>query len=166
MLFTTSLRGHADRRADRHAVTLGCELVGERSDQLLHYRSTNLSLSGMWIETADPVRAGEQVVVCFEPPGYPGGELMLFAEVARVQTSRRRVTVPGSGMGLEFMDLTQADGVELALWLADRPLAPSPRLRRWHVPAPPPLRAWVGTTVSAPASARGPTPFRPLAVWR
>jgi hypothetical protein len=168
-----TLAAAAARRAARHAVSLGCELIGERSDRPIACRATDLSLGGMWIETADPVRAGEQVVICFEPPGS-ARELMVFAEIARVQTSRRgdRASLrgsSGSGMGLEFLDLLAEEAERLASWLRRLPLAVSPRLRRWTVPAPVAQPSRAGTTVLSPiqsAAGPGPTSFRPAAVWR
>ena len=163
----------ASRQAERHAVSMACELIGERSDHPVAYRATDLSLGGMWIQTSDPVRAGEQVVICFEPPGQRR-ELMVFAEIARVQTSRRRLQAPGtglssSGMGLEFLDLRADEAERLGWWLGRLPAALSPRLRRWRVPPPDGSAVRAGTTALSPvggAATCSPRPFRPSAVWR
>lgn len=90
---------------------------------------TDLSADGLWVSTTEPVRAGETVVVCFEPDGWTDGELMLFAEVARVMTGRPGSEQPGLGMGLEFTDLTPKQRCSLDLWLRSR-RSPIPRRRR------------------------------------
>jgi len=115
-------------------VAVSCELVSPRADEPLSYDATDLSPHGMWIQTADPVRAGETVVVCFEPvQRWSGGQLMVFAEVARVSTSRRCESQPGVGMGLEFLDLTPREERLITNWLRDK-RSPVPRRRR-PVPA-------------------------------
>ncbi|MCA9624960.1 MAG: PilZ domain-containing protein [Myxococcales bacterium] len=181
------------RRAIRRAVGFDCELVSARVDQPLGYRVTDLSTHGLWIQTPDPVRAGEEVVVCFEPgEGWCWGELMVFAEVARVATSRERSAELGSGMGLEFLDLTRAEQGALAMWLAAR-RSPVPRrrrpVRRFELPHPRLSRSFdeIGGTTALtavhaagpksespdmpasvePASRPRPVTFRPLqAAWR
>lgn len=183
------------RRGIRRRVRMECELVSAREDDPLRFPITDLSPYGMWLQTPDPVRAGEQVVVCFEPHDsepsgqepWRQGELMVFAEVARVATSRRRVNEPGVGMGLEFLDLTPDEHRALDRWLAPRK-SPVPRRRRptprYAVPAPAMTRSFDeirGTTVVHPvhapplASATAssvekpclPLDFRPLeSAWR
>jgi hypothetical protein len=148
------------RRAIRRVVELGCELVTRQHDEPLRYNASDLSPYGMWIQTPEPMRTGEELVVCFEPPGvWGGGELMLFAEVARVATARRCLDLPGIGMGLEFTDLSKCDHHLLARWLGSRK-TPVPRRRRpvprhgWRVP-PPPFRK------------PEPVAFRPVgSAWR
>ncbi len=124
------------RRGIRRSVGLDCELISNRGDDPVGCMATDLSTTGIWLSTLEPVRAGEHVVVCFEPnDGWLGGEIMLFAEVARVITTR-----PGSaggGMGLEFMDLAGAEDALLLEWLARRKM-PVPRRRR-PMPRPAPV---------------------------
>lgn len=185
------------RRGIRRGVRLDCELVSPREDEPLRFAMTDLSPFGMWVQTADPVRAGEQVVVCFEPrdvdpiperdlPTWALGELMVFAEVARVATSRRRVNEPGVGMGLEFLDLTGSEREALDRWLRPR-RAPVPRRRRptprFRVSPPVMTRCFDeirGTTAVQPVhpptvavsseeipAADPPLDFRPLqSAWR
>ena len=117
------------RRSIRRSVELRCELIGSRVDEPVSYRLTDLSADGLWISTREPVRAGETVVVCFEPSGWDAGELMVFAEVARVTSARPGSAQPGLGMGLEFTDLTPKQRCSLELWLRSR-RAPIPRRRR------------------------------------
>ena len=99
-------------------------------DEPLVYLATDLSEDGIWLQTSQPLRAGETVVACFTPGRHwRGGELMVFAEVVRVCSSRRRVSTPGIGMALEFLDLTAAERARLASWLSRRK-QPVPRRRR------------------------------------
>lgn len=128
------------RRADRCAVRLWCEVISSRSDQPSGYLAADLSPEGVWLQTSDPVRAGEHVVACFEPnDGWRGREIVVFAEVVRVTTSRRRLCEPGVGMALEFIDLTRDERRLLGEWLLGRS-APTPRYRpptgRFRVPRP------------------------------
>ena len=186
------------RRGIRRSVKLDCELVSSREDEPLRFAMTDLSPFGMWVQTADPVRAGEQVVVCFEPRDvepvadptvlapWALGEIMVFAEVARVATSRRRVNEPGVGMGLEFLDLTGDEREAIDRWLRPR-RAPIPRRRRptprFRVAAPVMTRCFDeirGTTAVQPVhppsvatesdqvcAVGGPLDFRPLqSAWR
>ncbi len=106
------------RRSIRRAVALACELVSARSDEPLRHRATDLSLRGAWLQTARPLRAGETVVVCFRLEGDHDREMMLFAEVARVQSARGADDdTPGVGMGLEWLDLDGADRLHVESWL-------------------------------------------------
>jgi hypothetical protein len=137
------------RRGIRRSVDIGCEVISTRWDAPAHFRASDLSLSGLWLPTPDPVRAGEEVVVCFEPGDeWHNGELWLFAEVVRVVSTRR--ASGGGGMGLAFLDLGARDEALLGRWL-DRRKMPVPRRRR-----PVPL---------APLPA-APQAFRPVGVWR
>lgn len=139
------------RRGIRRSVELGCELISNRGDAPAGCLATDLSAKGIWLATSEPARAGEHVVVCFEPgDGWTDGELTLFAEVARVITTRRGHD--GGGMGLEFLDLAGAAEAKLVDWLALRKM-PVPRRRR-------PLPHSGFSTPSAPAA------FRPAGVWR
>jgi hypothetical protein len=118
------------RRSIRRCVTVGCEIVSERIDQLVAYRATEMSADGMWLQTAEPIRAGETVVVCFTPDDGDERELMVFAAVARVATARGATDeTPGVGMGLELLDLDQGERTRLDRWLRER-REPVPRRRR------------------------------------
>jgi hypothetical protein len=168
------------RRDIRRAVRLSVEVVSERCETPFRFIATDLSPGGIWLQTADPVRAGETCVVCFEPEvDWSGGELMVFAEVARVATTRRRQYEPGVGMGLEFIDLHGEQRDHLANWLQRR-RSPVPRrrrpVRRFNIPEPTMTREFDevrGTTgvqsVAAPslAAAREEPTQQPLKVcWR
>jgi hypothetical protein len=152
------------RRAIRRAVAMPCEIVTPHADEPIAYRATDLSPFGMWIATDEPLRTGAQVVVCFEPRGsWHHGELMLFAEVARVATSRRPGEV-ASGMGLEVLDLEARERLWLEAWLGGC-REPVPRRRRPVAAAAPALAA----DVAAPAAALGrqPVAYRALGgAWR
>ena len=142
------------RRAIRRAVHLGCDLVSGHHEEPLRYVATDLSADGVFLRTPDPVRAGSEVVVCFRPDGWER-ELMLFAEVARVTSSRGRRVEPGIGMGLEFLDLTAAERARLEAWLRSR-REPVPRRRRPLPRVAEPARG------SCPPAALRPSP----ACWR
>lgn len=118
------------RRQLRRAVDLPCELVSKFVDEPLLYWATDLSPHGIWIETPIPMRTGELVVLCFQPTvWWPGSELRVFAEVARVSTTRRRSAAGSTGMGLEFLDMSAHEHRALESWLRGRP-PPLPRRRQ------------------------------------
>ena len=128
MLQVTEHRPRA-RRSLRRAVDLPCQLVSKFVDEPLLYWATDLSPEGIWIETPIPMRTGEVVVLCFQPTiWWPGSELRLFAEVARVSTARRRREAGLAGMGLEFLDLSVHEHRALSAWLRGRP-PPLPKRR-------------------------------------
>jgi hypothetical protein len=118
------------RRALRRAVEIPCEVVSKFVDEPLLYWATDLSPEGIWIETPIPMRTGEVVVLCFQPPvWWSTRELRVFAEVARVCTTRRRSDAGVSGMGLEFRDLCPEESRALQAWLRGRP-PPLPKRRQ------------------------------------
>ncbi len=118
------------RRAIRRAVALGCEVISTRNDRPVRYRATDVSVGGIWLQTVDPVRTGETVVVCFRPEDGISRELLVFASVARVMTARDATDdTPGVGMGLELLDLATSERERLDRWLANHQL-PVPRRRR------------------------------------
>ncbi|MBW2528571.1 MAG: PilZ domain-containing protein [Deltaproteobacteria bacterium] len=137
----TELRPRA-RRSLRRAVDLPCQLVSKFVDEPLLYWATDLSPEGVWIETPIPMRTGEVVVLCFQPAiWWPGRELRVFAEVARVNTVRRRRGASVAGMGLEFLDLSVHEQRALGAWLRGRPpplpkRRPLPKSSRRALPAP------------------------------
>jgi hypothetical protein len=147
------------RRAIRRAVSIGCELVTSRWDEPLRYVATDLSVSGMWLQTAEPVRSGEIVVVCFRPDDGIETDLHVFAQVARVMTARgASEATPGVGMGLELLDLTPDEAVRLESWLATF-TAPVPRRRR------PVARLASGIEVVSNVTPAAPLPRLP-SCWR
>ena len=176
----------------RRSVSLPCELISNRRDVAAICTATDLSTTGLWLSTDEPVRAGEHVVVCFQPgDGWTLGELVVFAEVTRVITVRMGSV--GGGMGLEFMDLRAVERTALDAWLLQRRM-PVPRRRRplprrgppplptlpiegmplshtssvvTSLPVVPPSLAPVSApALSVPSLPSGPQPFRPPAVWR
>ncbi|MEM9695993.1 MAG: PilZ domain-containing protein [Myxococcota bacterium] len=128
MVSPSSVAGAGSRRAIRRAVRLSCEVVGAHSDRPLPFMVTDMSTTGLWLQTVHPLRAGETVVVCFDIPGSKRA-VMPFAEVVRVTTDRRRVNRPGVGMALELLDLEPREADALATFL-DRHRQPIPRRRR------------------------------------
>ncbi|MBM4360911.1 MAG: PilZ domain-containing protein [Deltaproteobacteria bacterium] len=119
----------AGRGFARRAVALPCELYTPRHDTPLVTLATNLSESGMYVETLEPLACGEDVVVSFWPHGeWAGGPLTLFAQIARPVPGRRQGD-RGSGVGLRFLDLSRAERCALTRWLRRRPRL-TPGIRR------------------------------------
>jgi hypothetical protein len=115
-----------DRRSLRRALPVPCDVVSHYWEHPVAHEATDLSLDGMWIDTLCPLHRGAEVVVSFLPPRWSGGQLMVFARVARVNTGRRRRDRGRVGMGLEFADLTLSERVALQSSLCGVP----PRLWR------------------------------------
>jgi len=106
------------RRNVRKSVELACEVVCSHVDEPLAYMASELSSGGMWIPGPHAMRIGEHVVVCFKPDGdWLEGELMVFAEVVRVASSRRHVLTGDAGMAIEFIDLSHEQARALHRWL-------------------------------------------------
>lgn len=122
-----------------------CELIRSRHDRVHRYRVTNLSHDGLWLNTPNPARAGEVVVVCFRPSeGWDHPELQVFSEVVRVTSVRHRPgpIAPDVGMGLELLDLSDDEQNRLKSWLNGRrqplPRRRRPVARKPPAPTPPP----------------------------
>ena len=137
MLSGSTPQAHS-RRAIRRVVDLPCQVVSSRTEAPIDYDAGDLSLDGMWLGTSEPLRTGETVVVCFEPPegrrpriGWMSNEILVFARVVRVQTHAPRpgspaTTTAAAGMALELLDLCAAERRRLGQWLS---AACGPRLR-------------------------------------
>jgi len=117
------------RRGIRKSVDLQCEIIHADCDEPVECRATDLSLYGMWLETAELVLPGDHVVICFQPPDWPEhSPITVFAEVARVSIGRRDMDARTTGMGVEFTDLSEAQKEALAACLKGLP----PPLPRWR----------------------------------
>jgi hypothetical protein len=113
---------HCRRVHHRHVAELACEIICRTSEVPTLGWGTDLSASGMFVETDEPLETGEPLVVCFQPAvGWRLPELMLFAEVARRCRGRRRNDLVGGGVGLRLLDLRPTERFALARWLAPRP---------------------------------------------
>ncbi len=130
-----------NRRAMRRFVDLPCQVVSSRVDSPIDYHASDLSLDGMWLTTAEPLRTGETVVVCFEPQdgrvprsGRANAEMLVFARVVRVQThASAQMTRPAPvGMALELLDLSGPERRRLGQWFSGDG---APRLRLACKPA-------------------------------
>ena len=122
----------------RRVVDLPCQVVSSRAEAPIDYNASDLSLDGMWLGTSEPLRTGETVVVCFDPPdarrlrtGWMSNEILVFARVVRVQTHASRpgspaATAAAAGMALELLDLSGSERRRLGQWLS---AACGPRLR-------------------------------------
>jgi hypothetical protein len=111
---------YAGRGFARRRIELACELYTSFLDVPLLAWGTNLSESGIFLETDTSVFPGEDVVISFRPSfGWNSTELTLFAEVARASTSAPAFA-PTSGVGLRFLDLSRPERCELSRWLRPR----------------------------------------------
>ena len=98
------------RRAERREVDISCDVVAGDWDEPLSHRATDLSPYGIWLRTALPLQIGHRLVISFRPP-KSDRELNVFAEVRRVE--KRESIGERSGMGLQFMDLSNDERVAL-----------------------------------------------------
>jgi hypothetical protein len=119
----------AGRGFARRTIELPCELYTGRHEEPLFAWATNLSESGIYLETPTLLERGEDVVVSFLPSGgWSGSELTLFAEIARTVPGRRQEDT-ASGLGLRFLDLARTERFALTRWLRPRPKM-APGIRR------------------------------------
>lgn len=115
------------RRATRRAVSVPCEILTRGAKQPLQGHATNLSPLGVWVETPQGFRVGEEVVLTFKPPCCADGtELTVFGEVARIEMERPQDTRPSAGMGVEFIGLSPSEHQKLESCLRGLP-PPLPR---------------------------------------
>ncbi|MBX3184873.1 MAG: PilZ domain-containing protein [Polyangiaceae bacterium] len=109
------------RRGARRAVELPCGLIAGHSEAPELGWALDLSRTGAWIETPEPLSVGEELVVCVQPGiSWRGGELQIFGEVQRAE----RRCVAGAmalGMAVAFQGLSLDERIRLAGWLGRRP---------------------------------------------
>ncbi len=110
----------AARRAARFEVELACTIIGREHDAPQLVWATDLSAAGLWLESDERSGLGEEVVVSFQPAiAWRGGEMTLFAEIARASAGRRWGD-RGAGVGLRFLDLDGVNRHTLGQWLRPR----------------------------------------------
>ena len=115
------------RRTSRHQVELPCEVIHARADDPLLLWATDMSASGLWIETDQVLDLGAELVVCLQPGvRWRAREITVFGRVARVSPGLRGAD-DSPGVGVDFLDLTRAEHWNLRRWLRPRP---QPRARR------------------------------------
>lgn len=118
------------RRALRRAVDLPCEIMTFDVDRPMAGRALDLSPLGMWLVARQPFAVGEQVVVSFRPPFWPAGqELSIFGEVARVTMERCGRGGTATGLGIEFVGMTDMERRALEESLVGTPPPAPPHLR-------------------------------------
>lgn len=138
---------YAGRGFGRRVTELPCELYTSHEHAPLLAWGTNLSESGIFLETGSPIGMGDDVVVSFRPAvAWALPELVLFAQVTRAARGRRHADA-GSGFGLRFLDLSRPERRALARWLRPRErvpggvrqalVPPAPALSVPPAPAPP-----------------------------
>ena len=108
------------RRALRRALDLSCELMSVYWEEPVAHRASDVSPYGMWIDTLFPLHRGAELVVAFAVP-RSGEQLVTLARVSRTTSH-----APRTGMGLEFIEMSDAERVFLERNLRGIP----PRLLR------------------------------------
>jgi hypothetical protein len=101
------------RKGARQPLRMRCEIVSHYWDVPVVHQVSELSPSGAWIDTLLPLHPGAEVVLCFASP-CGAEELMLFAEVRRVVTGRRRGDRAALGMALSFRALAGVEHAQLS----------------------------------------------------
>jgi len=119
------------RRLGRRNIQLPCELITSGSDEVQLSWATDMTVSGIWIESPQQLVVDETVVVCLQPlVDWWLPEITAFAKVVRAHPGRRS-SDPSPGAALRFLDLTPLERDELERWLAPRaPRQPQLRLVR------------------------------------
>jgi hypothetical protein len=108
------------RRSLRRAAHLQCELVSTFWDEPVPHLATDLSEHGLWVRTLFPLAVGEHLFVFFRPP-RSDRETLVTAVVRRVELCRRASDPGSSGMGLEFLDISEAEREQLRVALLGVP---------------------------------------------
>ncbi|MBI4705983.1 MAG: PilZ domain-containing protein [Deltaproteobacteria bacterium] len=118
-----------NRRAQRRAVDIPCELIARSCDEPINHRASDMTPHGVWVDTSFPLDEGAQVVVSFRPPrATVPGEMTLFARVARSIRPRHTGGFrPRAGMALEFVGVSVTDRKTLRAALRGLPAAPPKR---------------------------------------
>ncbi|MBW2523003.1 MAG: PilZ domain-containing protein [Deltaproteobacteria bacterium] len=115
------------RRGERKSVDIECEVIRTDTDEPIFCRGTDLSHSGIWLQTEELLRPGEQLVITFRPPDWPSPfSITVFGQVARVSPGRRVSDRGLTGMGVEFADLSEAEREALDACIQGLP-APEPQ---------------------------------------
>ena len=119
--FLRTTRGAREaRRAARRSVDIRCDVITTRWDRPVASRCTDLSPHGMWLETTMPLEVGERVVLCFRVPRSPT-DMMLFANVNRVERDEQDMRHGSNGVGLEFLGASMLEEAELESSLRGTP---------------------------------------------
>lgn len=113
-------------RAQRHALTVDCQIVRERDFRLVADRMMDLSISGALAVPAEPVLTGEALIVSFRMPGAERW-FDIEAFVQRVAHGRREGE-HARALGIAFERFLEGGRYPLAWALRAFPPAP-PRLR-------------------------------------
>jgi hypothetical protein len=108
------------RRSLRRAVTLEADVIARPWDLPRRHRVLDLSPEGMRLSAGTPLPVGEEVVVCFAPPGGDATELWAWARVVRTGAD---------AMGLELLDLDSRERDQLSRALIGTPPPLSARAR-------------------------------------
>ena len=98
--------GHV-RHSERREVDFLCEVVAGEWNAPFQHRATDLSPTGVWLQTSFPLAVDDVVVLNLRPPGWrQERDLTVFARVARSVRVRERNGQRENGMGVRFLDIT------------------------------------------------------------
>jgi hypothetical protein len=105
------------RETLRRVVRIPCDLVSATFDEPVELEITDLSPDGAFLATSLPLEDGEELDLAFEVPRLRR-LLAVKARVRRAALYRRKQDEKGSGMGIEFLDLSDAarDALGVALY--------------------------------------------------
>jgi len=118
------------RVAVRRAVALECAVTSNLWDECVPLLASDLSPFGMFVDSGLALDVGEEVVLSFRPPGWPGygWPVTALAEVVRVSLGRRKSDSRPAGMGLRFTELEELERERMGALLQGLP-PPLPRPR-------------------------------------
>lgn len=94
------------RESLRRSVRIACDLVSETFDEPVELEITDLSADGAFVSTSLPLADGEEIELAFEIPQV-SRLLAVRAKVSRAALHRRSQDARASGMGIEFVGLSE-----------------------------------------------------------
>jgi type IV pilus assembly protein PilZ len=99
--------GSPENRRIHDRIPVGWNVDCTTEDTFLYASIANISAMGIFIRTTEPLAVGTEMELSFSPPGAVAFELK--GQVAWVNPVRPDGDNPNPGMGVRFVDLTQAD---------------------------------------------------------
>ncbi len=108
-------RRHGDRREQARA-PLDLWVEEEKGDELYFRRTGNVSMGGLYFEQTIPHALGTQVRIRFTLPGDPR-VIEAVGEVVNTPKSK-----DGLGMGVAFVEMSDADKERLQKFVDENPL--------------------------------------------
>jgi hypothetical protein len=105
------------RRSMRRSVDLECHVHSSYWDGTVPFLASDVSLDGIWLESAFALEVGQEVLLAFVPPGSQQVAVQAVARIARVSALEGQPC----GMGLAFTFMRSTDRALLARSLEGRP---------------------------------------------